>query len=136
MTVVEVMFAIPNMEENKNAKPCVSVTYKLTDKDIDSGVNEADSYMLGYMASQLVTHISETDNVDKAAFLGGARDGVNDMIEGKRVCEHEREICKYCKYWVHDPSNKERGFCRRHKIRSDADDACPMWEREVRNGKD
>lgn len=130
MTIVEVVFAIPNMEENENAKPCVSVKYKLTDKDINSGVNEADSYMLGYMASQLVTHISETDNVDKIAFLGGARDGVNDMIEGKRVCEHEREICKYCKYWRLDRSNKERGFCMRHKIRAGACDSCPYWERK------
>ena len=130
MTVVEVMFTIPD-EEEKHVKPCVSVTYKLTHEDIDSGVNEGDSFMLGYMASQLVTHISEAGNVDKAAFLGGAREGVNDMIRDKRVAELEREICKYCRSWVHDPNNKERGFCRLHKIRSDADDACPMWEREA-----
>lgn len=130
MTVVEVIFAIPDMKENLTDKPCVSVTYKLTEKDIDSGVNEVDSYILGYMASQLVTHISETGNVDKAAFLGGSKDGVEDMINGKRVCEYEREICKYCNHWRQDPSNKDRGFCMQHKIRSDKDDSCPNWKRK------
>lgn len=134
MTVVEVMFTIPDAEE-EHVKPCVSVTYKLTHDDIDSGVNEDDSYILGYMASQLVTHISEEGNVDKIAFLAGAGEGVNDMIKDIRVADLEPEICKRCKHWVHDPSDKERGFCRRHKIRSDAGDACPMWEREGQNGK-